>query len=115
MFQVIALDAGSRTIEIQTFDGGIDEIDEESWSTLPLGLAEPPEDWTGPVDAVSVDDLEDSSEMSVKDLETPLQPVSAAGEAWENTKDPTEDDPEGEGVPVEKLALDNPVATVMLR
>jgi hypothetical protein len=42
---------GWRTIEIQSFDGEIDETEEESWTILPLGLGEPLEDWTGPVDA----------------------------------------------------------------
>lgn len=31
IFQVIGLDAHSRTIEIQTFDGDVDEIDEDTW------------------------------------------------------------------------------------
>jgi hypothetical protein len=68
MFQVTAMDPESKTIEIQTFDGDIDEIDEESWSTLPLGLAGPPEDWTGPVDAVNVDEVGNSqTEMTAQD------------------------------------------------
>jgi hypothetical protein len=27
------------------------------WTTLPLEFAEPPEDWTGPLNDVEVDDL----------------------------------------------------------
>ncbi len=115
MFQVTALDPESKTIEVQTFDGDIDEIDEESWRTLPLGLAEPPEDWTGPVDAVNVDEVGDSqTEMSTKDWEAPLQSLPTTAEAWENTEDAENDDAEGEGAPVEELALDNPVAMVLL-
>jgi hypothetical protein len=49
--QVTGRDEGSRTTEIQSFDGEIDEIEEESWAMLPLGLEEPPEGWTGAVDA----------------------------------------------------------------
>jgi Family of unknown function (DUF6763) len=97
MFQVTALDPESKTIEIQTFDGDIDEIDAESWSTLPLGLAEPPEDWTGPVDAVNVDEVTDSETgTTAKDWEAPLQALPAAAEAWENPIDSAEDDPEGD-------------------
>lgn len=114
MFQVTALTPESKTIEIQSFDGEIDEIDEESWSTLPLGLAEPPEDWTGPVDAVNVDDLGYSqTEMTAKDWEAPLQPLAATQEAWEDTSDEEESDPQGRGVPVEEL--DSPVAIRLLR
>ena len=40
MFQVTGLDAHNGTIEIQTFDGDVDEIDEEAWSALPLTRAQ---------------------------------------------------------------------------
>jgi hypothetical protein len=116
MFQVTALDPEAKTIEIQTFDGDIDEIDEESWSTSALGLAEPPEDWTGPVDAVNVDEVGNSqNEMTARDWEAPLQTLPAAAEAWEDTKDSEEDDPEGEGAPVEELSLANPAGVVPVR
>lgn len=57
LFVVTGRDEHDGTIEIQTFDGDLDEIDEETWNELPLLLAEPPEDWTGPVDDVETDDL----------------------------------------------------------
>jgi len=86
VFQVTGLDAKSRTIEIQSFDGDLDEIDEESWRMLPLGLAEPPEDWTGPMDDVERDDLGYSeTEMSGADWAEPLDPYPPAPEAWEET------------------------------
>lgn len=54
-------------------------------------------------------------EMTTKDdWEAPLRPLPAAAEAWENTQDAEDDDPEGEGAPVEGLALDNPVAVALL-
>ena len=56
-FQVTGLAEESHTIEIQTFDGDLDEIDEESWALMPLTFTETPEDWTGPVDDVERDDL----------------------------------------------------------
>jgi hypothetical protein len=54
---VTGYDDSSRTIEIQTFDGDVDEIDEEARTILPLEFAEPPEDWTGPLDNVENGDL----------------------------------------------------------
>ena len=117
-FLVTGYDDKSRTIEIQTFDGDVDEIDEEVWSTLPLEFAEPPENWTGPVDDVEVDDLGYSeTDMTEADWSAPLQPlqpVVPAGEAWEDTTDETERDAEGEGVPEEELALDNPISKARL-
>jgi hypothetical protein len=110
-FLVTAYDDQSRTIEIQTFDGDVDEIDEEAWSALPLEFAEPPEDWTGPIDEVAPDDLGYSETvMTEADWSAPLQPLTMAGEAWEDTRDETERDAEDEGVPEEELALDNPDA-----
>lgn len=119
IFQVTGYDDKSRTIEIQTFGGDLDEIDAETWTALPLGLAEPPEDWTGPVDDVEVDDLGYSqTEMTARDWAAPLQPLGVAEpakEEWEDTSDSDERDPEGEGVPVEGLILDDPVARERLR
>lgn len=86
IFQVTGYDKEASTIEIQTFDGDLDEIDEESWRMLPLGLAEPPEDWTGPMDDVERDDLGYSeTEMSGADWAEPLDPYPPAPEAWEET------------------------------
>jgi CBS-domain-containing membrane protein len=51
IFQVVAYEASSRRLALQTFDGEIAEIDEEIWDELPLGLTEPPEGWTASVAA----------------------------------------------------------------
>jgi hypothetical protein len=58
IFQVVGRDAASATIQIRTFDGGADEIPEREWTNLPLGLADPPEDWTGPDELVDQMDME---------------------------------------------------------
>jgi hypothetical protein len=49
-FRVTAYNDKSCTIETQALDGDRDAIDEAEWSTLPLDLAEPPEDWTETLD-----------------------------------------------------------------
>ncbi|HET7756192.1 MAG TPA: DUF6763 family protein [Steroidobacteraceae bacterium] len=87
IFQVTGYDDRSGTIGIQSFDGEVDEIDGDTWRTLPLGLAEPPEDWTGPVDDVQIDDLGYSeTDMTGTDWAQPLAPFAAAArEAWEET------------------------------
>lgn len=60
IFQVTGLDPGSQTIQIQTFDGGSEEMSEDAWEKLPLGIADPPCDWTGPVETVDDIDLDRS-------------------------------------------------------
>ena len=53
----MAIDRESETIEIQEFDGGLDEFEFDEWRQLYLEEAAAPEDWTGPVDEVDKDDL----------------------------------------------------------
>lgn len=57
LFQVVALDEDSGTIEIQDFDGGIDEVDFDEWRQLAGASAAQPEDWGGPVDDVEPDEF----------------------------------------------------------
>ncbi len=49
-FEVVAIDESAQTIEIQLFDGTIDEIDLEVWYDLMPMEIDPPEDWSGSVD-----------------------------------------------------------------
>src|ERR1700749_5150917 len=59
-FEVVAFDEDDGTIEIQYFDGTVEEMDTEDWDSQwadrALEAAEPPEDWTGSVDIESSDD-----------------------------------------------------------
>ena len=50
LFEVVAIDEGDATVEIQQFDGTIDQFDMESWPTLLLTEVAAPEDWSGSVD-----------------------------------------------------------------
>ncbi len=50
LFEVVAVDEAGATVEIQQFDGTIDEIDIERWPDLLLREASAPEDWSGSVD-----------------------------------------------------------------
>lgn len=56
-FQVVARDEQQDTVDIQYFDGNLEEIDLEAWNAMELEPIEPPEDWTGSVDAIEADDL----------------------------------------------------------
>ena len=50
LFEVVAIDDEARTIEIQQYDGTIDEVDFENWPELLLTEVSAPEDWLGSVD-----------------------------------------------------------------
>jgi hypothetical protein len=87
VFQVVGYDDRTRSIEIQEFEGDLDEIDADTWDTLPLERSEPPEDWTGPVDDVEKDDLGYSDNES-KPLEwaQPLEARTVEVEDWGDTE-----------------------------
>ena len=50
VFEVVALDEKAGTVEIQQFDGTVDEVDLDLWPEWPLVEISAPEDWSGSVD-----------------------------------------------------------------
>ena len=67
LFEIVASDEDDGTIEVQHFDGTVEELDFESWNDqwedALLEAAEAPEDWTGSVD-VEPEDVEDNDELN---------------------------------------------------
>ena len=101
-FVVTGIDEHAGTIEIQTFDGDLDELDQEAWWTLPLELAEEPENSTGAVE-VEPDDLGYvETGMSRADWNEPLQPIKVEKEAWEYTTSGDESEAVAEGLRLEE-------------
>ena len=45
--EVVAWDLEAQTVEVQFFDGTIEEYDTDAWSELGLRPAQPQEDWSG--------------------------------------------------------------------
>jgi hypothetical protein len=80
-FEVVAFDEDDGTIEIQYFDGTVEEMDTEDWHSQwadrALEAAEPPEDWSGSVDVESTDDWASGSDVSGN--ETTLRASSLDG------------------------------------
>jgi hypothetical protein len=65
-FEIVAIDEDEGAIEIQFFDGTIEEIDVDSWDEQEFTGIEPPEDWSGSLDIEREDygvDLESSSHL----------------------------------------------------
>jgi hypothetical protein len=74
IFQVTGYDEKSRKATIQTYSGDVVDIDEATWDCLSLGLADPPEDWTAPIETVDVVDFGSSRGDSVsEDVTEPRQ------------------------------------------
>lgn len=105
MFQVVALDTPGGTVELQHFDGDIEEIEQADWHGMDLAEAAAPEDWTGPVDAMEPDDgAVTETGMLPADWRRPLEEVAApAQEAWEDATPEDELDDWGEGAALEVL------------
>lgn len=59
LFEVVAIDDADQTIEIQYFDGTVEEMDFDSWNQMlvdeTIEAADAPEDWSGSVDVDSED------------------------------------------------------------
>lgn len=71
-FQVVAIDDHSDTVEIQYFDGNLDEMDLAAWYALDVEHVEEPEDWTGPMDMLDLDDVSATgAEMRREDWAAP--------------------------------------------
>ena len=59
-FEVVAIDEDDGTIEVQYFDGTVEEMEREDWDAQhksgEISEAEAPEDWSGAVDVDGEDD-----------------------------------------------------------
>jgi len=54
-FEVVAIDEHDRTIEIQHYDGSVDEYDYSSWTISNIIESSAPEDWSGAYDMLPED------------------------------------------------------------
>jgi hypothetical protein len=87
-FYVTAFDEEEGAVEIQHFDGDLEEVDLDDWHQLDIEPIEPPEDWTGPVDDVERDDLGyTDTDMTRDDWEKPLREEGEAKEGEEPEAD----------------------------
>lgn len=83
-FYVTAIDDREGTVEIQHFDGDVEEMDFDDWRELDIEAIEPPEDWTGPVDDVERDDLGyTETDMTAEDWAEPLEEKGKVAEEAE--------------------------------
>ncbi len=71
-FYVTAVDEDNDTVEIQHFDGDIEEYSLEEWRELEIELSEEPENWAGALDIAEQDDLgTEITDTTSEDWESP--------------------------------------------
>lgn len=73
-FEVVAIDRDDHTIEIQYFDGTVEEIELEEWREAEMETCEAPEDWTGSLD-VEPEDTENEYEAEPGNTKTWADPL----------------------------------------
>ena len=78
-FEVVAIDRDDSTIELQYFDGTIEELDFDEWRDEEIVAASPPEDWTGSVD-VDPEDTENEFDLAPGNGNSPFDAIDR-GEA----------------------------------
>lgn len=69
LFEIVAIDRDDGTIELQHFDGTLEELDLEVWEEQDFEEAQAPEDWTGSVD-VEPEDSDAEREVTASGLWT---------------------------------------------
>lgn len=107
-FEVVVIDSDAQTVEIQYFDGSLEELDLDAWYDLDIEPTEPTEDWTGPIDAIERDDLGYSETgMQGDDWNQPLREYRRAPEQWELEDPESTQDKLGEGYPNEEPLPDD--------
>ena len=75
-FQIVAADEDESVIDIQYFDGDIEEIDLDDWYLMDLEQIESPEDVSGALDVSEVDDLGVSvTDTNLSDWDVPIQEI----------------------------------------
>ena len=78
MFKVITVDDEHGLIEIQHYDGDLEEIELAYWRQMDLELIEDPENWDGAMDVEELDDLSSSvTDTTASDWLEPLDEIGS--------------------------------------
>lgn len=104
-FFVTAVDEKAGTVEIQHFDGDLEEFTLDNWYALEVEPAEEPENWGGPLDIVEFDDfgteITDTSQDDWHEAENEFGPGTRQDREAELEEAPEEEEREagesGEG------------------
>ena len=72
-FYVVAVDEKSGLVEIQHFDGNVDEIGLKDWYEMDIAVSEAPENWSDATDIGEIDDFgTEATDTQPRDWNEPL-------------------------------------------
>ena len=101
-FRVVALSEADGAVELQYFDGDVEEIGLDDWYELDIEPIEAPENWSGPIDVAEIDDLgTEITDTSADDWAAPLQEIAPRQTDTGSASEEAEDD-WAEGQPKEE-------------
>lgn len=110
-FYVTAIDEEARTIEVQHYDGDIEEYTFPEWRNLDVEVGEEPENWTGALDIGELDDLgTEITDTEAADWSEPLKEFRSDTRDSDNDTG-TDNDDYGEGH-MEETPLDGEDAEI---
>lgn len=97
-FYVTAIDEDNSTVEIQHFDGDIEEYSFEEWSELDIELSEEPENWAGALDIGEQDDFgTEITDTTPEDWDSPQQEFRSPDQEKPTRESMSASDDLGEG------------------
>lgn len=97
-FLVVGIDDDAGTVEVQHFDGDVEEFSLDEWRELDIELSEEPENWAGPFDIAERDDLGTNvTDTEPEDWTEPEQDFRAAGRERLSSEPEEPGDDYGEG------------------
>lgn len=83
-FWVVAIDEETQTVEVEYFDGNLDQYGLEDWYQMEIMPCEAPENWSGPLDIGNVDDLgTDVTDTKSSDWDEPSDVFEPKPEGFE--------------------------------
>lgn len=78
-FEIVAIDEDDATVEIQYFDGTVEELDFDTWAETTVEAVEPPEDWSGSLDIEREDYGVDLDDYHAEEWNNPLDMLDRGG------------------------------------
>lgn len=76
-FEIVAQDEDDETLELQYYDGTVEELDRDAWSSLNAEPIAPPEDWVGSMDLAKEDYANPASWEEPNDWLTELDRIDS--------------------------------------
>ena len=97
-FYIVAIDEDSSTVEVQHFDGDLEELTLDEWRELNIQLSEQPENWDGALDVGEQDDLgTEVTDTNQADWREPQQDFRPSGQEKLTPESEAPADEYGEG------------------